>query len=203
MRVAVIGASGTIGKAICELLSREGMEVIKASRSTSPRIQIENPASVESFYQEVGELDAVICAAGNPAFGPLNELSDEQIQESFASKLAGQIFVVRKGLDKINPGGIFILTGGTLAHQPWPGTSMAAMVNAALEGFARAAALDLTENRRIITIHPPLVKETAPMFGIDDSPWPPAATVAQTYLDALKSEQTGVPLFVKGYEVKA
>ncbi len=71
------------------------------------------------------------------------------------------------------------------------------MVNAALEGFIKALALELTEGHRILVVHPPLVKETAQAMGMDDSQSPTALEVAQAYLEGLENNETGVAVYVK------
>lgn len=199
MKVIIIGITGTIGTAIATLLRAKGHEVVGGSRNTQPSLNLDDPVSIDSFCKTVGEVDAIICAAGNASAGSLSELSDEQIRLGVDSKLLGQVNIVRKGLSIVRPGGVFILTGGIFAYNPWPGTSNFAMVNAAVEGFVRAAALDLQDSYRIVAIHPPLVKETAVQMGIDATPFPAAATVAETYLMALEGKMTGQPVFVEGY----
>ncbi|MCF8079993.1 MAG: hypothetical protein K9K88_12010 [Desulfobacterales bacterium] len=106
---------------------------------------------------------------------------------------------MRKGFSVLKPGGVFVLTGGMLAYAPWPGTAAVAMVNAGLEGFARAAALDLDQGRRIVVVHPPLVAETASAMGMDPASWPAASAVTEAYLTALEGKLTGKPVFVAGY----
>lgn len=199
MKVLVVGPKGTIGHEVVQLLKDKGHEVIKASRSSTPSLDITNASSIESFYANLGEVDAVICAAGDAAFAPLNNVSDEDIQLSVNSKLLGQVNLVRKGLNHLRPGGVFILTGGILAYSPMPQTSLIAMVNAGLEGFAKGVALELTEGRRIVIVHPTWVAETAAKLGMDPAPWPDAAKTAKTYLEALEGTMNGAPVFVKGY----
>jgi len=199
MKIVVLGASGTIGKAVTKLMKDKGHEVVEASRSTQPSIDIMNLSTVDDFYQQVGEVDAVISAAGDAAFVSLDKVTDEQIQLSVNSKLLGQINMVRKGLPYLRPNGVFVITGGMLAYAPWPETSMITMVNAGLEGFSKAAALDLTEGRRIVIVHPPFVAETAAALGMDASPWPDAATTAVAYLEAVEGSKSGEPVFVEGY----
>lgn len=199
MRIVVLGASGTIGKAVSDLLKSKGHEVIAASRSTEPPVDIVDPATIDSFYEQIGEIDAIVSVAGDAAFVALDKLTDEQIQLSVNSKLLGQINMVRKGLPKLRPNGVAVITGGFLAYSPAPQTSMITMVNAGLEGFAKAAALDLTEGRRIVIVHPPWVAETAAQLGMDPSPWPNAAKTAEAYLDAIEGTQHGEPVFVEGY----
>jgi NAD(P)-dependent dehydrogenase (short-subunit alcohol dehydrogenase family) len=199
MKTLVVGATGTIGTAIVNLLSDKGHEVVQVTRNTEPGLNLDQPESIDAFYKAVGKVDAVICAAGNTSFGPLSELFDEQFRLGIDSKLLGQVNLVRKGLTSIRAGGAFILTGGITAYNPWPNTSNIAMVNAALEGFVRAAALDLQDTCRLIVVHPPVVREWAIQAGMDGNHFPKAATVAETYLMALESNITGQPVFCEGY----
>jgi NAD(P)-dependent dehydrogenase (short-subunit alcohol dehydrogenase family) len=200
MKVLVIGATGTIGKAVVHLLKESGHEVVGASRSSQPSVDFTDSSSIDRFYETIGEVDAIVTAAGDAAFVALEKLDDAQIQLSLNSKLMGQINMVRKGLSKLRPNGVFVITGGILAYTPWPQTSMITMVNLGLEGFAKAAALDLTEGRRIVVVHPPWVAETATALGMDATPWPNAAKVAEAYLAAVEGDQNGVPVFVEGYQ---
>jgi NAD(P)-dependent dehydrogenase (short-subunit alcohol dehydrogenase family) len=200
MKIVVVGATGMIGRAVATLLQDKGHEIIQASRHSQPGVDITDPASIASFYKTIGEVDAVICAAaGTVSFSPVSELSDENIDQDLKSKMLGQVNLVRHGLSNLRPGGVFILTGGIFFYDPWPKSSVIAMVNGALEGFVRGAALDLQDSRRIVVVHPPTVREWAVKFGMDGSPWPAAAAVAQTYLKALEGKSTGQPVFVEGY----
>src|SRR5665213_1046840 len=200
MKTLVVGPNGLIGKQVANLLKEKGYEVIGASRSTTPALDITSASSIESFYANLGEGDAIISTAGDAAFSFLNKVTDEQIQLCIDSKLLGQVNLVRKGLNNLRPGGVFIITGGILAYSPMPQTSLIAMVNAGLEGFARAVALELTEGRRIVVVHPTWVAETAAKIGMDPAPWPDAKETATAYLEAIEGTNNGEPLFVKGYE---
>jgi len=201
MKAVVIGSSGTIGKAVAQLLKDKGHEVVEASRSTQPGVNIDDAATIDNFYATLGQVDAIICAAGSAAFTTLDQLTDEQVRFSVNSKLSGQVNVVRKGLSNLSANGVFVITGGFLAYSPTPQTAMISMVNAGLEGFAKAAALGLTEGRRIVVVHPPWVAETAAKLGMDNpAQWPDAATTATAYLEAIEGSINGNPVFVKGYE---
>jgi len=198
MKVVIIGATGLIGEAVAKVLSDKGHETVRVSRNTQPSVNIDDPASINTFYKSLGEVDAIICAAGDAGFGPLAELSDEELQLGIRSKLLGQVNLVRKGLTNVRPSGVFVLTGGMLAYNPWPNTSAISLVNAGLEGFVRGAALDLQDTRRIVIVHPPVVREWAIQNGMDGASLPSAATVAETYRMALESKITGQPIFVEG-----
>lgn len=201
MKIVVVGATGTIGKAVSDLLKKEGHDVIDASRHSDPSINIDRPESIDAFYEKTGRLDAVICAAGNAAFGSIQDLNDKQIYMGIQSKLMGQVNLVRKGLDYLNNGGLFVLTSGMLSAKPWPNTSAVAMVNAGLEGFTRAAALDLPDDKRICIVSPPLIRETAEKMGRNTDPWPDAGTVAEAYLKAVTGDANGEVVYVEGYEM--
>lgn len=200
MNTLIIGATGTIGKKIEKLSQTRGDTVISASRKSDPSINIEDSKSLENYFKDSPKLDAIICVAGNASFGRFTDLNDDQIKIGLNSKLLGQINLVRKAIQKLNPGGTIILTGGMLAFSPWPETSNIALANAGLEGFVKAANLELNDDKRVAIVHPPLVQETATAMGMDSTPWPTASKVAETYLNALSDPSKGISFFVKGYE---
>src|SRR4051794_24785863 len=64
MKIIVIGATGTIGKAVVEAL-RPRHEVVTLSRSQGDhRADITDKASVERAFAAIGEVDAIVCCAG-------------------------------------------------------------------------------------------------------------------------------------------
>jgi uncharacterized protein YbjT (DUF2867 family) len=50
MRIVVIGATGTIGRAVAEALAKRGHEVVRASRKSAVRVDIEDAATVNGLY---------------------------------------------------------------------------------------------------------------------------------------------------------
>lgn len=199
MNIILIGSTGTLGTAIYSNLESKGHTLVTASRSSENSIDIDNSESIKEYFAQIISVDAIICTAGSASFGSLEKLSEDQIELGLKSKLLGQINIVKEGISKLNPGGVIILTGGMLAHSPWPETSNIATVNAGLEGFVKAVALELTDDRRIVVVHPPLISETAETMRMDSSPWPTATMVSQSYVKALDDKLTGKPIFVDGY----
>lgn len=178
MRILVIGATGTIGRAIVEALTAHH-EVIPAShRSTPLTVDLAQPDSIRALYRAVGPVDAVVCAAGQARFAPLAGLSDDDFQFCLANKLMGQVNLVRLGLDQVRESGSFTLTSGVLARAPMPGSAAISLVNAGLEGFARAAALEAPRGIRVNVVSPPWVTETLQTLHMDPSLGQPAAAVA-------------------------
>ena len=87
-----------------------------------------------AFYEGIGKVDAVVSAAGAARFKPFSELADEDFAFSLRHKLMGQVNLVRFGLDHVNDGGSFTLTGGVLGRAPMPGSGAISLVNAGPRG---------------------------------------------------------------------
>jgi hypothetical protein len=71
------------------------------------------------------------------------------------------------------------------------------MVNAAIDGFVKALALELTEGLKILVVHPPVVKESAEAMGMKSDGLSPASEVARTYIRGLNDEENGAAIFIK------
>ena len=190
MRVVVIGATGTIGTAISRALTPRH-QVIPVSRHGEPPTNLEDPASIARMYHILGRVDAVICAAGEARFAPLAQLTDEDFAFSVRSKLLGQVNVIRLGLGQVADGGSITVTSGIVATKPSPGSGAVSLVNAALEGFVRAAALEAPRGIRVNVVSPPWVTETLQALGMPLAGGLPAATVAEAYVRSLESTKTG------------
>src|SRR4051812_44878485 len=122
MRILVIGATGTIGTAVVKLLSANH-EVIEASRSKAPlKVDISDSASIKEMYQNVGQIDAVVSAAGDARFKPLDQLTDDDFLFSYKNKLMGQVNLVRYGVQSVRDSGSFTITSGVLSMKPMPGS---------------------------------------------------------------------------------
>ena len=107
MRILVVGATGTIGRAVVAALSA-GNEIVAVSRqSTAITVDLAVPASIREMYRLVGKLDAVVCAAGQAKFAPLAQLSDADFRFCLDNKLMGQVNLVRFGFDHVGDRGSF------------------------------------------------------------------------------------------------
>jgi NAD(P)-dependent dehydrogenase (short-subunit alcohol dehydrogenase family) len=191
MRILVIGATGTIGKAVAAALGSRH-EIIPASRHKAhEQVDIADPNSIRALFDRVGRVDAIVSAAGNAAWKPLDELTDGDFAFSVANKLMGQVNVVRYGLPHLNDGGSITLTSGVLAQQPMKGSAAVSLVNAGLEGFTRAAALEAPRRIRINVVSPPWVSETLKAMGQDPRGGLPAEEVAHSYVRSVEGTASG------------
>ncbi len=194
MRVIVIGGMGTIGSAVVAVLSVRH-EVVTVGRTRGEfQVDLASPDSISTMFQAVGAFDAVVSAAGQAKFGSLDELTDADYLFSFSNKLMGQANLLRIGRQFIADSGSFTLTSGVLSQEPIKGSASISMVNAGLEGFVRAAALELLRGIRVNVVSPPWVTETLVARKMDPSPGMPAASVAKAYLASVEGTMTGQTL---------
>jgi NAD(P)-dependent dehydrogenase (short-subunit alcohol dehydrogenase family) len=94
-------------------------------------------------------------------------------------------------LERVNDGGSFTLTSGVLSQKPMVGSGAISLVNAGLEGFVRAAALEAPHSIRVNIVSPPWVTETLQAFGMPLEGGLPAAQVALAYVALIEGKQTG------------
>ncbi len=87
MKIAIVGASGTIGKAVVKRLEKEH-EVIKMGRSSGDvLIDMSSRESIRTAFDTVGTVDAIICTAGQVSFKPFGDYGDQDWEVSLQSKL--------------------------------------------------------------------------------------------------------------------
>jgi NADP-dependent 3-hydroxy acid dehydrogenase YdfG len=154
-------------------------------------VDIESESSIRQLYESAGAFDAVVSAAGQGAFGPLAELDAAGYRRGLDSKLMGQVNLVRLGMERIADSGSFTLTSGVLGERPTPGSAGVSIVNAGIDGFVRAAALELPRGIRIHAVSPPWVSETLESMGRDGAGGLPAAEVATAYVQSVEGKGTG------------
>ncbi|MBC8637453.1 short chain dehydrogenase [Caballeronia sp. EK] len=194
MRVLLVGATGMLGTEIKRILE-PAHEVITASRKGSDvAVDLSDKASIVAMYEKVGKVGAVVCVGGAAKFAPLDALADDDYAFSLANKLMGQVNLVRCAIGHVDEGGSVTLTSGTLAQDPMVGSAAVSLVNAGVEGFARAAALELQGKLRVNVVSPGWVSETLASMGKDGSQGIAAAEVAKVYKRAVDETMTGQTL---------
>jgi len=165
MRILIVGAAGTIGKYVADHFAADH-EVISANRSSGDvRIDITSEESIITGLKSIGEVDAIIVAAGEARWEPFEKMSEEDFYVGIRSKLMGQVNMVRHGMKILNQGGSITLTTGILAVDPVVMTTSAAMVNGAIHSFALAAALEMQDGKRINVVCPGLVEDSVEKYA--------------------------------------
>lgn len=200
MKIVLIGATGTIGAAVADLLEQNHQVVRVGSRGGDYQVDLGSKSSIEALLTQVGAVDAVVSTAGVAKFGPLSELSDEDFELGLVNKLMGQVNLVRLGLKHVRDEGSITLSSGLMARQPMPGSASVSLVNGALDSFVKAAALETERGVRINAVSPVFVKETMQAMGMDSATGLSAAHTAKAYMAAVEGADQGQVLDVRDYE---
>lgn len=194
MKIVIVGGTGTIGNAISTELSKRHTVISVGHTRGDFQVDIRDTNSIKTLYQTIGSFDALVAATGEVHFGPLTEFTAEQYNIGLNSKLMGQINLVLIGLKYINRGGSFTLTSGILSHDPIRLGSSAAMVNGAIDSFAKSAAIELPDDLRINVVSPSVLAESMENYGpyFRGFESVPASRVALAYSKSVEGAQTGV-----------
>jgi NAD(P)-dependent dehydrogenase (short-subunit alcohol dehydrogenase family) len=193
MRILLVGASGTIGKAVeRELGTRH--DIITAGRTSGDVVMdLCDSSSIRAAFEKLGTLDAVIATTGKVHFGDFADMDDEKYRIGIDDKLMGQVNLVLIGRDYVADPASFTLTTGILAKDPIRYGSSASMVNGALESFVRASAIEMKPGLRINAVSPGVIREAmegyGPFFRGHDPV--PAARAALGYAKSVEGLQTG------------
>ncbi|MDU6683090.1 MAG: 3-oxoacyl-ACP reductase family protein [Enterobacteriaceae bacterium] len=166
-RALVTGASRGLGKAIALSLARAGADVaitfeksvekaqavadeIRALGRNGVAIQADSAspqairAAVASSVEQLGGLDILVNNAGIARGGPLEAMSDEDIDALINVNVRGVVIATQAALACLPDGGRIINIGSCLAnHVPLQGIAVYAMTKSALNSLTRGLARDL------------------------------------------------------------
>ena len=161
-RVLIIGGSSGIGLAAAKLALAAGAAVAIAARSPD-RLAAANSAlggaaqahvtdvsdtqSVQDLMAAVGSLDHLVVTGPTPGFGHFLEVDLDAARTAFEAKFWGQYLAARFAAPNLAKDGSITFTTGCYSQRPIVGVSTPAAAQAALEGLARALALDLSPIR--------------------------------------------------------
>lgn len=170
----VTGASTGIGLATARrfvdegarvyLTGRREAELDSAARDLGPsavpvRADVSDTADLERLFERVkldGQgLDVVFANAGGGEFAPLDELTPEGFDRTFAINVRGTVFTVQKALPLLNDSASIVVTGSSSARRGSPGSGVYSASKAALGQFVRVWAAELSPRGiRVNTIVP-------------------------------------------------
>ncbi|MFD3699982.1 short chain dehydrogenase [Streptomyces sp. NPDC058646] len=203
MNVLLIGANGTLGRAVHTALRERGHRVVTASRKDADiQVDITDPGSVRAMYDEIGAraaadpataVDALAVAAGSTPWRPLDRLTTEEVREGLEGKAVSQIELVRQGIHRLPAHASYTLVTGVLAREPLLTGSVASLVNGAVEAFVRAAAIELPGRQRINAVSPTVFVESLDVYGDTFAGFDavPVARAAHAYVKSVEGHRTG------------
>lgn len=179
----VTGASRGIGRAIAERIAADGASVVinylssadeaqavvkaieeKGSKASAVQANISQIADIRRLFQETvdrfGKLDILVNNAGLAIYKPIAEVTEEDLDKTFALNTKGTFFCLQEAARRIADGGriVNISTGGTAMTNATGSIYLGS--KAAVEQFSKAlskeigdrAALQLTSCHQALRI---------------------------------------------------
>ena len=194
MKILLVGGTGTIGKRIAWKL-QDKHELVKAgSKSGDIQFDMTNVRSIEEMLEKVGNVDAIVVAAGSAPMAPVTELTEEHFYQGFRGKMMGQINLALIGQKYVNAGGSITLTTGILAEDPIAMGAVLSTVNGAVNGFVVGAAGELFQKGiRLNAVSPGIVEDSAEAIGAyfpGHNPVP-MDRVVNAYIKSIEGIRTG------------
>ena len=185
-RVLLTGASGGLGEAIADELSRRGAHLVVTARR---REQLEalaertgaevlvadltDPAGLDAVIAAVRDVDIVVANAGIGGDGPIEDLTTEEVDRVIGVNLRGPILMatefVQHRLRERLPGQV-VFIGSLAGLAASPNTRMYNATKFGLRGFALALRADLVDTGIGVSVVEPGFIRDAGMFaesGID------------------------------------
>lgn len=197
MKIVVIGASGNIGEVVADTLQDREHEVIRATRSTEPALDLEDPKSIEQLFATVGTIDAVVVAAGSIPFKHVTELQRDDYISGFMSKAMTQFDVTRIAFDYVSDDGAITLTSGVLSRQPIATGAAAAAANGAIESFVMSAATETPRGIRLNVVSPDVLANSPHFHPAFPGHRPVSnAEIARAYVLAVEGPVNGQTIIV-------
>lgn len=201
MRVLVVGASGTIGRPLCERLEKHGHEVVAAGRNgRDVTVDIRSAESIEAMYKATGAVDACVCVAESGALDKFEELTEGDLLENMRGKFFGQINLVLIGQKYLADSGSFTLSTGIFADEAWRGVTGGAVISGGLHSFVLSAAIELKRGLRVNAVSPTMVADSVDDFGHLFPGMQPVdmAALVETYVSCVEGNGSGEILRMYG-----
>lgn len=192
-KIILVGASGTIGRAVHQQLRDKHQVIAVGHRNGDYQVDMMDENSIIALFKQIGVFDALVITAGQVRFKPLSQINMQDYLFGAQHKLLGQVGLVFHGMKTIRDKGSFTLTSGVASEDPIVGSTSASMVNSALDGFVKSAAIDLPRGLRINAVSPTILSESMKDYGdfFQGFKPVPAHDVALAYVKSIEGAQTG------------
>lgn len=176
----VIGGHGGIGGAIAERFAIEGATVYASSRRTQARdvergagrllersLDASDVTALAAFFdsvrREAGRVDVLVVNAGLSEFAPLEAISEEHFDRTFALNVRALLFATQAATAIMPTGGAIVLIGSIAAAIGTPGYGVYGASKAAVRAFARTWANELAPRNIRVNVVAPGPTDTAMM----------------------------------------
>ncbi|HTI12814.1 MAG TPA: SDR family oxidoreductase [Puia sp.] len=172
-KVLILGGSSGLGLATAKAAAAEGARVtivsgnrhrIDAALQELPKgseghaVDLSKEDNIRAFFSTAGNFDHLVyTAAENLSLSAIGDTELDKARVFFTLRYWGAFAAVKYGAPHINPGGSINLTSGIASMRPGKGWALASSICGAMEGFVRAAAVELAPIR-VNSVVPGVVK---------------------------------------------
>jgi cyclic-di-GMP-binding biofilm dispersal mediator protein len=212
--VLIAGATGGLGSAIARDLAQRGATLTLVSRRQDRLAALDVPghrvaldlrdpdacrAAVGAAIDHAGRLDVVVNAVGVVAFGLIEELSVDAMEELFLTNAFVPIWLAQAALGALERGGVIVNISGVIAEQNLPGMAAYGASKAAVRSFDVALGREARRRRiRVIDARPPHTETGFAERAVEGrAPRMPAGldpvAVAATICAAIVGDATDLP----------
>lgn len=190
----VTGATGGLGKAICEKLARAGYrlclhtfnhmeearkQVDSLLESGASHLAVQADLSkeqdIQSMFEKIhgifGSLDVLVCNAGVAASGLSWKTEKQDWDEVFSVNTTGPWLCSKHAIPLLRQSkdGRILYISSIVAHRPLAGTSLYAASKSALEGLTRAQSVELARFNITVNCIAPGYFEAGMISSVDES----------------------------------
>ena len=165
-RVVIVGGTSGMGRGAAQAAADAGAEVIVVGRRPADQrdstgrfrhetVDMTDPASLQSLFERIGELDHLLVTA-TPSTGATGRFLEQDLERARAfmdGKFFGSWVCAHEAAPRIRPGGSITFVTGGAAVRPKAGISIISAAFRALETLAQGLAIELGPIR-VNTIRP-------------------------------------------------
>ena len=212
--VLVAGATGGLGSAIAANLAQRGATLTLVARNPERlaslavhghrvSLDLRDPrscqAAVSAAIEHAGGIDVVVNAVGIVAFGEVDELTFDTLEDLFMTNTFVPIVLAQAALRTMCEGGVIVNISGVIAEQNLPGMAAYGASKAAVRSFDEAIAREARRRKiRVIDARPPHTEAGLARHPIEgQAPKMPVGLdptmVAATICDAIAGDVVDLP----------
>ncbi|WP_329004351.1 SDR family oxidoreductase [Kribbella sp. NBC_00709] len=180
--IVVTGGAAGIGRGAVERFVAAGDRVVALDRDaaaladlgdqvTGVQVDVSDRAALASVAEQVGPVDALVCAAGVQRYGTVVDTPYAVYDEVMAVNVGGVFFACRAFVPKLPRGGSVVVVASVQAYAAQKSVAAYSMGKGALLSLVRAMAVDHADDGiRVNAVCPgsvdtPMLRTSAAQFG--------------------------------------
>jgi 3-oxoacyl-[acyl-carrier protein] reductase len=163
----IVGANGSVGTAVEELLIAKAYDITTTSSRRNPAskkyLNLSDFESIESFADEIEMIDLLVIAAGKEPQQNLDGLSIDHLNDMIDIHYKGPLWLVKQLRSKMKKGACIVFLGSVAAQKGSYDPTYASL-KAAISGLVKTLAREMAPDVTLGNVAPGLI-EDSPVFN--------------------------------------